>query len=159
MFVVAADHEVAGQADRGEVKPRALRDQQVDDGKGDRDALAPDQDLVEVAVERVGVMVGVAAQAVFVEQDAVQHAALLAGGGRLGDQLPAAGGHRVQLRAAGADVDVGIDGAAEQQRPRLQFVVERADEAAELGDRVEKFSSRRYEAAWRASTRLGWLVK
>ena len=125
-----------GQRDCRQLQPDTLGDEQVDDGQGDRDALAPCEHLVEVAVERIRVIIGVAVQAEFVEQHAVEHAALFPGGRRLGDQLAAARGQRVQLGAAGAHVEIGVDRAAEQQRAGLKLVVERTDEAPELAHRV-----------------------
>ena len=112
------------QCDRLQLQPDTLGDEQVDDGQGDRDALAPGEHLVEVTVERIRVMIGVAVQGEFVEQHTIEHAALFPDGRWLGDQLAAARGQRVQLGAAGAHVEVGVDRAAEQQRAGLKLVVE-----------------------------------
>jgi hypothetical protein len=71
-----------------------------------------------------------------VEEHAVEDAAFFPRGGRLADQLAAARGDGVEGLAAGADVERGIQGAAEQQGAGFEFVVERADEAAELADGV-----------------------
>ena len=81
---------MAGQADGLEGEPDALGDEQVDQAERDGQALAAGQHLVEEAVARIGVVLDVAAEAVLVEQHAVEHAALLAGGGGLDDQFAAA---------------------------------------------------------------------
>ena len=81
-------------------------------------------------------MFEVAAEAVFVEQHAVEDAALLAGGGRLDHQLATARREPVERGAAGGDVEPGRGNAAEQDRAGLELIVERADEPLELGDRI-----------------------
>ncbi len=127
-----------GQPDRFEREPEPLADEQVNDAERQRNAGAPDEHLVEQAVERVGVMLDVAVEAPLVEQHAVDDAALLAGAGGLADELAAAARDLVELGAARAGVERGHHGAAEQERARLQLIVQRTDETSELGDGIGK---------------------
>ena len=136
VFEVAADHEVAGEADGLEVDAEALGDEQVNDAQRKRDAFAAFEDDGEETVERVGVVLGVAAKTVFVEEHAIHDAAFLAHGEGLGDEFAAAGGEVVEALATQADVDVGKHGAGEEEGAGFELVVERADEVAEFGDGV-----------------------
>jgi len=111
---MAADHEVAGQADRLEFQAEAGRDEQIDDAQGHRAALAPRQHLIDQAVAGIGVVLGVAAKAPFVKEDPVDRPAFLPQRRGFDDQLPAARRHAVQRRTAAADVELGRDGAGEQ---------------------------------------------
>lgn len=69
--------------------------------------------MIDEAVERIGVVLGVAVKTVFVEKHAVDDAAFFAGGHGLGEEFAAAGGEGVELFAAGADVDAWENGAVE----------------------------------------------
>jgi len=133
---VAADHEVCGQADRFEIETEALTNEYVDQTECDGNAFAADEDLLEEAIEGIGVVLGVATKTVFVEEHAVDDAAFCARGHRFGEKFAAAGGEGVEFFAAGADVDVWKYGAVEEERTGFEFVVERTDEAAELGDGI-----------------------
>jgi hypothetical protein len=107
---------MARQAYGFERQPETLGDAEVNDAERDRQARAAGQYLVEEAVTWVRVVLDVAVKTPFVEQHAVYHAALLADGGRLDDQLATPGGELVELRAACPSVERRREGAGEQQR-------------------------------------------
>lgn len=135
-FEVAADHEVAGQADGFEIEVEAGGDQQINEAERERNAGAAGEDLIEKAVVGVGVVFAVAVKAVFVKEDAVEDATFVASAGGLGNEFPAAGGEGVELGDAVADVEAGADGAGEEQGAGFEFVVERADEGAKFTDGI-----------------------
>ena len=62
------DDEMPRQTDAGKRKPGALADRHRDRGQADRDAHAPFEDLVEIAISRVVVFTLVAAKSHFVEE-------------------------------------------------------------------------------------------
>lgn len=95
--------------------------------------------MFEEAVERVGIVLGVAVETVFVKEHAIDDAAFFAGGHGFGEKFAAASGEGVELFAAGADVDPWENGAVEQEGAGFEFVVEGADEADELGGGVTEF--------------------
>ena len=124
VFGVAADHEMSGQADGFEFETEAVSDEQVNVAKGNRDAFAAGEDLVEEAVEWIGVVLGVAVETVFVKEHPVDDATFFADGHGLGEKFAAAGGEGIELFAAGADVDARENGAIEQKGAGFEFVVE-----------------------------------
>lgn len=136
VFEKAADDEVAGDADGLEVEAEPFGHHEVNDAQGDRETLAPGQHTVEEAVAWIGVVFDVAAKTPLVKQDAIDDPAFLARRGGLDDQLSTAPGDLIEGPAALGDIELAIDGAGEEQRPRFQFVIERADETAEIGHRI-----------------------
>lgn len=116
-----------------------MGDEQVNEAERNGDAFAAGEDLVEEAVERIGVVLGVAMETMFVKKHAVDDAAFFAGGHGLGEKFAAAGGEGVELFAAGADVDPRENGAVEEESAGFEFVVERTDEADEFGGGVAEF--------------------
>jgi len=128
---VARGHELARQADGLELDAAALRDKQVDGRERQRDASAAANDLVEKAVARVVVVLGLAAKTVFVKEHAVEDEAFVARARGREEQLPAAGRRGVEktMRVNGAERRENR--ALKQQQARLQFVLKGADELHE----------------------------
>jgi len=135
----AADDEVAGEADGFEFEAEAFGHEQVDDAEGERNAGAALEHLVDETVPGIGVVLDVAVETPLVKHHAVDDAAFFPRGGGFGDEFAAAGGDLVEGGAAAADVEAGRDGAGEEQRAGFEFVVQRADEGAEIGRGVVEF--------------------
>ena len=92
--------------------------------------------LVEEAVEGIVVVLSVAVKTPFVKKHAVEHAALFACGGRLGDEFATAPGDLVERVAAMTDIELRRNGACEQQRAGFKFVIQRTDKTGKLGDGI-----------------------
>lgn len=132
----AADDEVAGKTDGLELQADALSDEEVHDAERERDPRAALEDLVDEAIARVGVVLDVAVEAPLVEEHAVEDAALFAGAGGLDDELATALGNGIELLHDGRRLETWRNGAGEEERAGLEFVIQRSDEAAELGHRI-----------------------
>ena len=116
-----------------------MGNEEVNEAERNGDAFAAGEDLVEEAVEWIGVVLGVAVKTVFVKEHAVDDATFFAGGHGFGEEFAAAGGEGIELLAAGSDIDPRENGAVEQDGAGFEFVVEGANEADELGGGVAEF--------------------
>ena len=113
---------------RGKAQFAAHRD--VEDGQGDRDSQAAVEDVVEVAVARVVVAVGVTAESLLDGEETAQ----LGNGFTRSETFHARldlGGEAADAPQAGTDVEVGVGVAGDQQGSASEI-----DAAVRLPDQV-----------------------
>lgn len=114
-FQVTPYDKVPGQSDGFEVQIESVCDKEIQNTEGNGEPFAAGNDLVDETVFRVGVVLGIAPEAPFVKEHAVDDAATLARGSGLDGELAAALGDFVDGSLAGADIELRVDRARKQQ--------------------------------------------